>query len=347
MRFLNDQYFSGNKIKELGAPTEGTDAANKAYVDGLRGLIPSGTCDSTSTSKAKTVTIAGITALTDGLLIMVANNSVASASGVTLNVNGLGAKRIQRDVKGTATYVTTQITANSVHIYSYNSTEDCWRLIDYDANTTYSGYSFGLGAGVCDTAEATLAKTATISSYELGSGGVVSIRFLNAVPANSTLNIRSRGANAIYYRNAAITDGVIKAGDTATFMYDGTNYVLLTIDRWIDDLTHVADTTVSTSTKTITFAANQRGSQMISISADLALTFAVNNASDNYLWIKNTGSSEVDITISAVTNSGGNSVANVYLPEDGISIPAGHVCELGIIVNADGAFITSRNDLTL
>jgi hypothetical protein len=54
----------------------------------------------------------------------------------------------------------------------------------------------------------------------------------------------------------------------------------------------------------------------------------------------------VDITVSAVT-SGGNNVSNVYMPADGISVPAGNVVEIGIIVNADGAFITSRNDLTL
>ena len=111
------------------------------------------------------------------------------------------------------------------------------------------------------------------------------------------------------------------------------------------DFTHVANTTVSTST-TITFAANTRGSQMVSTSADLAVTFAVNNGSDNYLWIKNTGAADIDITISAVT-SGGSSVGNVYIPDDGISVAAGKVCEIGIIVNADGAFITSRSDLSL
>lgn len=109
---------------------------------------------------------------------------------------------------------------------------------------------------------------------------------------------------------------------------------------------HAANTTVRNSTTTITFAAGQRCSKMITVSADLGVTFAVNNTTDNYLWIKNTGSAEVDITVSAVTY-GGNNVANVYMPADGISIPAGKVVEIGIIVNADGAFITSRNDLTL
>ena len=111
------------------------------------------------------------------------------------------------------------------------------------------------------------------------------------------------------------------------------------------DFTHVANTTVSTST-TITFAANTRGSQMVSTSADLAVTFAVNNGSDNYLWIKNTGAADIDITISAVT-AGGSPVANIYIPTDGITVAAGNVCEIGIIVNTDGAFITSRSDLAL
>lgn len=111
------------------------------------------------------------------------------------------------------------------------------------------------------------------------------------------------------------------------------------------DFTHVANTTVSTST-TVTFAANTRGSQMVSTSADLSVTFAINNSSDNYLWIKNTGSSDIDITIYAVTHNS-TSVSNVYIPDDGISIPAGKVCEIGIVCNADGAFVTSRSDLSL
>lgn len=112
------------------------------------------------------------------------------------------------------------------------------------------------------------------------------------------------------------------------------------------DFTHVANTTVSTSTKTITFAANQRGSQMISVSADIGITFDVRNLSDNYLWIKNTGSAEIDVTISSVVNDQ-TTVSNVYVPADGISVPAGGLCEIGIVRNADGAFITSRSDLEL
>lgn len=112
------------------------------------------------------------------------------------------------------------------------------------------------------------------------------------------------------------------------------------------DFTHTANTTISSSTTTVTFAANTRGSAMLTISADLGLTIACNNGSDNYIWIKNTGSSEVDVTISGVTKNSTN-VSNVYVPSDSISVPAGGLCEIGVIVNTDGAFITSRNDLAL
>jgi len=115
------------------------------------------------------------------------------------------------------------------------------------------------------------------------------------------------------------------------------------------DFTHVANTTVNTATTTITFAANQRGSQKISISADLGITFVVNNDSDNYLWIENTGSSEVDITVNSIqrytAGLGYSYFMHVTMPEDGISIPAGNSCEIGIICNSDGVFITLLSKL--
>lgn len=110
------------------------------------------------------------------------------------------------------------------------------------------------------------------------------------------------------------------------------------------DFTHTANSTISTSSTTITFTANTRGSRMVTVSDDLNITFAVENNSDNYLWIANSDTTnDVDITIGAVAQ-GGNTV-NVHMPVDGISVPKGGLCEISIIVNADGAFITSRNDL--
>lgn len=100
-----------------------------------------------------------------------------------------------------------------------------------DSNSTYSNATLGQGYGTCATAAATAAKVVTLSSYSLTTGGVVSVKFTYAVPANATMNINSKGAKNIYYRGAKITAGIIEAGDIATFIYDGTQYHLLTVDR--------------------------------------------------------------------------------------------------------------------
>ena len=98
-------------------------------------------------------------------------------------------------------------------------------------DTTYTNEKLGQGYATCSTAAATTAKAATLSNYVLTKGGVVAVKFTYAVPADATLNVNSKGAKPIYYKGSAITAGVIQEGDTATFMYDGTNYHLLAVDR--------------------------------------------------------------------------------------------------------------------
>ena len=97
--------------------------------------------------------------------------------------------------------------------------------------TTYTPQKLGFGYGTCATAAATAAKTATLTDYLLIKNGIVSIKFTYAVPASATLNINSKGAKAIYYKGSAITAGVINAGDIATFIYDGSYYQLLAVDK--------------------------------------------------------------------------------------------------------------------
>ena len=98
-------------------------------------------------------------------------------------------------------------------------------------DTTYSPATLGRGYGTCATATATTAKVVTLSNYSLKTGGIVAVKFDNSVPANATMNINSNGAKAIFYKGKTIVDGVICAGEVATFIYDGTQYHLLTVDR--------------------------------------------------------------------------------------------------------------------
>ena len=93
--------------------------------------------------------------------------------------------------------------------------------------------AFGMGYATCSTATSTAAKTVTLTGYSLNEGALVSIKFTNAVGANATLNINSKGAKSIYYNGAAITAGVIGAGDIATFLYTNNQYQLVSVDTTI------------------------------------------------------------------------------------------------------------------
>ena len=87
--------------------------------------------------------------------------------------------------------------------------------------------------------------TVNFSTYELVNGGVVSLVFTRAVPAGATLNINNKGAKPIYYHEAALPAGLIKANDRCLFMYNGPGerYYLLAIDRWGADLNNIPTTT--------------------------------------------------------------------------------------------------------
>ena len=113
-----------------------------------------------------------------------------------------------------------------------------------DTITTYTNEKLGQGYATCTTVADTAAKVGTLSNYTLTKGGIVAVKFTNAVPKNATLNINSKGAKNIYHLGAAITDGIILAGDLAYFMYDGTQYQLLGIDR-VATMIPITDTEIN------------------------------------------------------------------------------------------------------
>lgn len=196
--------------------------------------IAYGTCSTAAGTAAKVITVTDNAswALTAGSIITILFSDTNTANNPTFNVNSTGAKNVY--------YGTSQITTSSLSYagyknrlmtFMYDGTQYrfvCWGV---DNNTTYTNASLGQGYATCSTAEATTAKVGTLSSYALTTGGVVAVKFTYAVPASATLNINSKGAKAIYYKGAAITAGVIKAGDVATFIYNGSQYHLLTVDR--------------------------------------------------------------------------------------------------------------------
>ena len=200
-----------------------------------------GTCTTAGATKDKEAYVDGYFVLRKGVRVAIKFSntntySSTTASPVTLNVNGTGAKNIWYNTThsgagNTGTYTTIYGVANLYYYYVYDGTYWVWDGRDVDNDTTYTPNTLGFGYGTCDTAEATTAKVVTLANYNLINGGYVSVKFTYGVPANATMNINSKGAKSIYYRGSAITANVIKAGDLATFIYNGSQYHLVGVDR--------------------------------------------------------------------------------------------------------------------
>ena len=225
----------GNKVDKV----DGKGLSSNDFTDALLSKLNAtntgyGTCSTEAATAAKVITVIGNTnwVLSAGSIITIKFSATNTASNPTFNVNGTGAKSVWY---GTALITTSSLSyagyANRPSIYMYDGTQYVFLGWSYDANTTYTNVKLGHGYATCSTAEATVAKVGTLSSYTLTTGGIVVVKFTYAVPASATLNINSKGAKAIYHKGAAIAANIIKAGDTATFIYNGSQYHLISLDR--------------------------------------------------------------------------------------------------------------------
>lgn len=157
-------------------------------------------------------------------------------------------------------------------------------------------------------------------------------------------------SSTLKWVNSPVPSGTVPSPTAAnTYLYspDGTNFGWSAVSPVTGhDYTHQPDTgTPVSGSQTITYAANTRGSKTVTAGGNLLLDFIVNNGADNVLWIVNKSGSTIDIAVNSVISN--NVSQSVMLPENGIDADAGYVCEIGVIVNADGAYITFRNDLLL
>lgn len=187
-----------------------------------------GTCATAAATAAKVVTVDEDFKLAVGTTVTVKFTNTNTASNCTINVNGTGAKQCWLNT-AVATSGSLFGVADRYIRYMYDGTY--WVFAGWSADNGVSNpQQIGFGYGTCANAESTVAKVVTLSNYVLTNGGYVSVKFTNGVPANATMNINSRGAKPIYYHGSAITAGIIKAGDVATFIYNGSQYVLTGVD---------------------------------------------------------------------------------------------------------------------
>lgn len=238
-------------------PTKTSDLTNDiGFIDKA---MYYGTCDTAAATMPKVCTVEtfptytnnGVTHAKEGTIIAVkfTNSDTNTTAAPELNVNSIGAKAIMYNnaiVTSTAKNTTVAGTEKMLAYYRYDSElnegNGAWEFLakSVDSNSTYSNASLGQGYATQSNSAAATAITASISSYALSAGGIVTIKFTYDVPANATLNISSKGAKAIYNQGAAIAAGVIKAGDTATFIYN-TYYHLIAVDSWQDKQDAISD----------------------------------------------------------------------------------------------------------
>lgn len=89
----------------------------------------------------------------------------------------------------------------------------------YAQKTDVVPYKMGMDFGTCTTPAETVVKSVTtMHKVAPALGAVFAVKFNNAVPAQARLNINGL-TGYIQYRGGSIPNGVINAGDIATFIY--------------------------------------------------------------------------------------------------------------------------------
>lgn len=145
-------YFWGKLKALLAGKANGNSAGTALKTEG----IPFGEVDSTSTATAFTATVTGITELKDGTVVMLRNGVVTSASGWTLNINGLGAKPVYTNLAA-ATRDTTIFNVAYTMLFVYDSDRvsgGCWICYrGYDANTNTIGYQLRTNSTVMNVSD--------------------------------------------------------------------------------------------------------------------------------------------------------------------------------------------------
>ena len=188
--------------------------------------------------------------------IVINPNSASTAGQIVLYLNQ--ASSFPKGINGNASSATKLQTARTITlsgaVSGSGSFDGSDNLTITTTSTASSNAAAGSGYGTCSTAASTAAKVATLSNYALTTGGTVAIKFTNAVPANATLNINSKGAKSIYYKGKAIVNGIINAGEVAFFIFDGTYYHLLGVDRdrFFTTLVPYGTQITASSTSTVT-----------------------------------------------------------------------------------------------
>ena len=198
-----------------GAKSDDLAALISAISSG--GTLPFGQVDSTSTSTVFTATVPGISELKDGTCVVLQNGVVTSASGFTVNVNGLGAKPVYsnmatgNDITPTApTRETTIFNINYTLLLIYSSdlvSGGAWiNYRGYDANTNTIGYQIR-------TNSTSLPMTSIVYRYRLLFQSADNAHW---VPANNSTSTNATSARTVCQDKINPFGRIVYYGTTAS-----------------------------------------------------------------------------------------------------------------------------------
>lgn len=238
---------NGNKtVKKLDAGTNGqflrqtpNGARWQNHVNLDHG-IAYGVCDTAADEPRKTIAVPGFILQKYAIVAVCFNNPVPRESSLGVNdiapmpiiyQNGLIPEGI----------ISKGDTATFIYVPGFEFQEheiEAWVLISIDRapNNTPTNLSAFLndiqGRGTCNSSPGTSTKTVSMGGVTIKAGSVFAVYFSYNVRPNAKMKINnSVQANPIYHRNAPIGDNQIRGGDTATFIFDGSYYHLLAVDR--------------------------------------------------------------------------------------------------------------------
>jgi hypothetical protein len=219
-----DQTISG--VKTFSSPialgSTATPGGINLYANGYKVNIVGG-----ALTTNRTLTLPNAT----GTIALTSHTHTTSASwnNRTLSITAGGSTAVTADIPTTLTGFNS--ISSSVFKGELEGNADSATKL-YTARTidgvSFDGSAAIIHYGTCSTAAGTAAKTVSLTGFTLATGAKVSIKFtVTNTAANPTLNVNSTGAKAIYFKNAAISAGYLKANYIYEFIYDGTNYVLV------------------------------------------------------------------------------------------------------------------------
>ena len=152
-------------------------------------------------------------------ILSVANGGTGATTAIGAEYNLIGSVgTVETDLTDSRYFALRNETVSS------NNGSFRWDKVSKIKKYTESNYWYG----TCSTASATVAKTVTLSGFELVTNVRVTIKFTNANTAtNATLNINSTGAKAIYYHGTNVPSNIIVANSTINLVYNGTQYEIV------------------------------------------------------------------------------------------------------------------------